>query len=98
MQCLVAAELGMFDLEVVARYHRGMNDLSPKRTDKFRAYRARKKAAGLREIRMWVPDTRTKEFWEKSVRAAEALRNHPSEEETMRWIETLYDEQPGMWD
>lgn len=35
-----------------------MNDLSPKRQDKFRAYRARKKAAGLREIRMWIPDFR----------------------------------------
>ena len=75
-----------------------MNDLSPKRQDKFHAYRARKKAAGLREIRMWVPDVNTKEFWEASVREAEALRNHPSEDDTMRWLDMLYSEQPGMWD
>lgn len=75
-----------------------MSDLSPKRHDKFRAYRARKKAAGLREVRMWVPDVTTEEFWEASVRCAEALRGSASDEETMRWIEALQDEDPGMWD
>ena len=75
-----------------------MTDLSPKRQDKFRAYRARKKAAGLREVRMWVPDVRSKEFWEQSVREAEALRKCPGEEDTMRWIEALNAEDPGMWD
>jgi hypothetical protein len=64
-----------------------MTDLSPKRHDKFRAYRARKKAAGLREIRRWVPDVRTREFWEASVRCAEILKN-----------ERLHAEDPGMWD
>ena len=98
MQCSVAAELGMVDHVAVARYLRNVNDLSPERPDKFRAYRARKKAAGLREIRLWVPDTRTKEFWEKSVRAAEALKNHPSEEETSQWIEALIAEDPDMFD
>jgi hypothetical protein len=83
---------------VVARYHGFMTDLSPKRHDKFRAFRARKKAAGLREIRMWVPDVRTKEFWEASVRCAEILKNDPSDEETMQWIEALQSEDPGMWD
>ncbi|WP_375391374.1 antitoxin MazE-like protein [uncultured Sphingomonas sp.] len=29
---------------------------APPRRDKFKAYRARKKAAGLRELRFWVPD------------------------------------------
>jgi hypothetical protein len=75
-----------------------MTDLSPKRHDKFRAYRARKKAAGLREIRMWVPDVRSKEFWEQSVRESAALRGHPSEEDTMRWIEAMQEHNPGMWD
>ena len=75
-----------------------MNDQSPKRHDKFKAYRARKKAAGLREVRFWVPDVHTKEFWEASVREAEALKNCPGEEETMQWIEALHAEDPGMWD
>ncbi len=88
----------LIDQFAVARYHPPVNDLSPKRQDKFKAYRARKKAAGLREIRLWVPDVRTKEFWEASVREAEALKRCPGEADTMRWIEALYDEQPGMWD
>lgn len=75
-----------------------MNDLTPKRQDKFRAYRARKKAAGLREVRLWLPDVRTKEFWEKSVRCAEALKNAPEEEETMQFIEALVAEDPDVFD
>jgi hypothetical protein len=75
-----------------------MNDLTPKRQDKFRAYRARKKAAGLREVRMWLPDVRSKAFWEKSVRAAEILRNAPEEEETERFFDALHAEDPDCWD
>lgn len=83
---------------MVARYLRFMTDLSPKRHDKFRAYRAKKKAAGLREVRMWVPDMRTQEFWEQSVRCAEALKNAPEEAETTRFIEALIGEDPDFWD
>jgi Protein of unknown function (DUF3018) len=75
-----------------------MNDLSPKRQDKFRAYRARKKAAGLREVRLWVPDTTSAEFREASKRESNALLRSASDEETMRWIEALHAEDPGMWD
>ena len=75
-----------------------MNEASPVKPDKFRAYRARKRAQGLREIRMWVPDVHSKEFWEASVRCAEVLREHPSEEDTMQWIEAQQASDPGMWD
>jgi hypothetical protein len=75
-----------------------VNDLNPRRHNKFRAYRERKKAAGLREIRLWVPDMRTPEFWEESVREAEALRNNPGEEETTAWMEALVAEDPDMFD
>jgi Protein of unknown function (DUF3018) len=75
-----------------------MTDLSPKRHDKFRAYRARKKAAGLREVRLWLPDVRSKEFQEQAERSAAALRGHPSEDDTMQFLEALHAEDPGMWD
>jgi hypothetical protein len=78
---------------MVARYPMVMNDLSPKRHDKFRAYRARKKAAGLREIRLWVPDVNAPGFWEASVREAAFLRGRPEE-----FFEKLHAEDPGMWD
>lgn len=43
---------------------------APPRQDKFRAYRERKKALGLREIRRWVVDTRTPEFLAEAQRQA----------------------------
>ena len=75
-----------------------MNDLSPKRQDKFKAYRARKKAAGLREVRLWLPDVRSKAFQEQAARSAANLRGHPSEGDTMAFLEALQAEDPGMWD
>jgi Protein of unknown function (DUF3018) len=75
-----------------------MNDLSPQRADKFRAYRARKKAAGLREVRMWVPDVTAPGYWERSVLAAAILQNAPEEEETMLFIEAMQADCAGSWD
>lgn len=72
-----------------------MNDLTP---NKFSAYRARKKAAGLREVRMWVPDVRAPGYWERSVVAAAILRNAPEEEETMRFIEAIQADCASDWD
>ena len=43
---------------------------APPRQDKFRAYRERKKALGLREIRRWVVDTRTPKFLAEAKRQA----------------------------
>jgi hypothetical protein len=62
---------------------------------KFARYRARKKAKGLREIRMWVPDVNAPGFWERSVLAAAILRNAPEEEETMSFIEAIIAEDPA---
>lgn len=75
-----------------------MNDASPRSTDKFRAYRSRKKAAGLRELRLWVPDVHAPGFWERSELAAAILRAAPEEEETMLFIEALAVESIGQWD
>ncbi|MGF1550831.1 MAG: antitoxin MazE-like protein [Sphingomonadaceae bacterium] len=75
-----------------------MNDHSPRREDKYRRYRARKKAKGLKEIRMWVPDVNAPGFWERSVLAAAILRDAPEEEETMLFIEAMQAEDPELWD
>jgi len=55
-----------------------MADIDPPRS-KSSAYRARKKAAGFREMRRWVPDTRTPEFKAEAKRQA-ALLDHSEEE------------------
>ena len=62
----------------VARYLTCMADLDPPQS-KFAAYRARKKAAGLREVRMWVPDVNAPGFREEAARQA-ALLDHTEEE------------------
>ena len=64
-----------------------MNDLSPKRTDKFKAYRARKKAAGLREVRMWVPDVNSPEFLAKLAQDMKATSMQDDERDVMIFIE-----------
>lgn len=66
-----------------------MNDSSPTRQDKFRAYRARKKAKGLREIRMWVPDVNAPGFQEKLAADMRALRGTQEEQDILKWTEAL---------
>lgn len=74
-----------------------MNDASPARHDKFRAYRARKKEAGLREFRMWAPDVRAPGFWERSVQEAIVLRGASEEEEVVAFFEALNAADAEMW-
>jgi len=71
-----------------------MNDASPDRHDKFRAYRERKKAKGLREVRLWLPDTRTPEFQEALRKQAEVIR---ASEEDRRAAEDMQDLSDEVW-
>lgn len=64
-----------------------MNDLNPQRTDKFRTYRARKKAAGLREVRMWVPDVSAPEFQQALDAQIERINASEDEREVMIFCE-----------
>ena len=50
-------------------------------TDKFRRYRAKKKAQGLREVRLWVPDVNAPGFREEAERQAKLLRGTPGEQD-----------------
>lgn len=69
-----------------------MNDLSPERQNKFRAYRARKKAIGLREVRMWVPDVRSTAFRAKLASDMAATSVQEDEQDAMIFFERLTDE------
>ncbi len=71
-----------------------MNDLSPERTNKFKTYRARKKAAGFKEIRRWVWDVNSPAFKEQLRREAEILNDAPEEKDAMDFIEALRAEDP----
>lgn len=72
---------------MVARYLSSMNDLSPKRQDKYKAYRARKKAAGLRELRMWVPDVNAPGFRERLREQITRINASPDEKDVLDWCE-----------
>lgn len=50
-----------------------MNDQSPGRTNKFKAYRARKKSMGLKQVRLWVPDMNAPGFREMLDREISAI-------------------------
>ena len=75
--------------ELVARYLTRMNDASPTRQDKFRRYRERKKAAGLRQVRMWLPDVNAPGFREEAERQAGLLRGTKGEKEALELTEAL---------
>ncbi len=54
---------------------------------KMADYRKRKRALGLRQITLWVPDTRSPEFRERLRREAALLRDHPSTKEGEEFVE-----------
>lgn len=70
---------------------------APSKQDKFRAYRARKKAAGLREVRLWLPDTRTPEFQKEAKRQAALLNHGRDEQEAVAMMERLTAESWEDW-
>ena len=69
-----------------------MNDASPDKQDKFRRYRARKKAAGLREIRMWVPDINAPGFKEKLDKEIAAINASKDSAEVQAWLDEMTEE------
>jgi hypothetical protein len=56
-------------------------------SDKFQRYRARRKADGMKLVRIWVPDPRSPDVAARALREAESLRGAPDEQEAMDFIE-----------
>lgn len=54
-------------------------------------YRAQLRAAGLRPIQIWVPDTRRPGFAEECRRQSLSLRDDPQEREVGEWLEQAAD-------
>ena len=71
---------------------------APPRQSKFQAYRARKRAAGLREIRMWVPDLRLPEVRAEARRQAALLDQTDDEREAaemmVQFAQEAWDREP----
>lgn len=60
-------------------------------TDRVQKHRAGLRAAGMRPVQIWVPDTRRKDFSDECRRQSLALRNDPQEAETLAWLEAAAD-------
>lgn len=58
---------------------------------RVRKHRDRLKAAGLRPIQIWVPDTRKRGFAEECLRQSLLVANDPQEAEVLSWIEDVSD-------
>ena len=56
------------------------------------SYRHRMRAAGLRPVQIWVPDTRAPGFAEMCQRQARAVAAHdPGGDEIMRFVAGVYE-------
>jgi hypothetical protein len=53
--------------------------------------RAQLRAAGLRPIQIWVPDTRQSSFAEECRRQSLLLKNDPLESEIKDWLDEVRD-------
>ena len=71
---------------MVARYHPGVMN-APPRQDKFRAYRDRRKAAGLKEARFWMPDLTSPRVRLAIAEENARLQGHASEREAAEFID-----------
>ena len=55
-------------------------------------YRERMRAAGLRPVQIWVPDTRSPDFAETCRRQARAVAaGDPAGDEIMRFVAAVYE-------
>jgi len=66
-----------------------MTEASPERQDKFRRYRARKKAQGLREVRLWALDTNAPGFQEEIDRACRVINASEDSRQLQRELDEM---------
>ena len=59
--------------------------------EKFRRYRARLKARGLRQIQLWVPDTTNPHFQEKLKLQIKRIEDSKEDRESLTFIEQVAD-------
>jgi hypothetical protein len=55
----------------------------------MKAYRQRKRAAGVREIRLRLRDTRTPEFIAEALRQSALIATSEGEREVMGWLDAV---------
>jgi len=61
-------------------------------TARVQRHRDKLRAAGLRPIQLWVPDTKNPAFIEECRRQSRLLKNDLQEKEAAEWIEAAFDD------
>jgi hypothetical protein len=64
-------------------------------SERVRTHRQNLRAAGLRPIQIWVPDTRAPGFAEECARQSQVIRESASEKDLMDFIEQASE---GAWE
>ena len=59
--------------------------------NRFQRFRAQRKAQGMKELRLWVPDPAQPGFAAEVKRQVDLLRKTPEEQEALEFIETTAD-------
>jgi hypothetical protein len=60
-------------------------------TERVRKHREQLRAAGLKPVQIWVPDTRSESFRRKCEQESLSLAADPLEAETLAWIAEVAD-------
>ena len=60
-------------------------------SERVQKHRIALRAAGLRPLQIWVPDTRRSGFAEECRRQSLVLRGDAHERKTMKWLEAVAD-------
>jgi hypothetical protein len=63
-----------------------MSDVTSKR-DSVRRRRTKLRAAGLRPVQIWVPDTRAPGFAAEARRQSELIGRSPESRDAQKWID-----------
>ena len=60
-------------------------------SERVQKYRAALRAAGLRPVQIWVPDTRRRGFAAECKRQSSSLHDDDAEGETLDWLDQMAD-------
>jgi hypothetical protein len=60
-------------------------------TERVRRHRDSLRAAGLKPVQIWIPDTRSESFRQKCARESLSLSADAQEAETLAWIAEVAD-------
>jgi len=78
-------------LECSILFHETSAFMNSTTTVRVRKHRQNLRAAGLRPVQLWLPDSRSKSFRKRCERECSMLATDPNEAEVLDWIECVAD-------